>query len=87
MNAEEDHVMSEPNTDFPHIPWLPAEHFENQKNFPREQLDAYRGQYIAWNWEGDRIVGHAPTREELRQQLLDEGVNPQQVVFDYVDDL
>jgi hypothetical protein len=79
--------MSEPNTDFPHVPWLSREHFENQKNFPREQLDEYRGQFIAWNWEGDRIVGHAPTREELWQQLLAAEVDPHRVVFDFVDDI
>jgi len=79
--------MNEPNTDFPHIPWLPRQHFENQKNFPRDQLDAYRGQHIAWSWEGDRIVGHAPTEEELSQQLDAAGIDSGRVVFDYVDDI
>ena len=79
--------MNAPNTDFPDIPWLPREHFENHKNFPREQLDVFRGQYIAWSWEGDRIVGHAPTREELWQQLDAAGIDSQRVVFDYVDDI
>ena len=53
--------MSEPNTDIPKGPYLTREFFENQKNFPREQLDPFRGEYIAWSWEGDRVVGHAPT--------------------------
>jgi hypothetical protein len=87
MNAEEDQTMSEPNTDLPRFPWLPRQHFENQKNFPRERLDEYRGQYIAWSWEGDRVVGHAATREELWQQLLAAEVDLHRVVFDYVDDI
>jgi hypothetical protein len=75
--------MNMPNTD--HIPWLPREYFENKNKFPREQLDVYRGEHIAWSWEGDRVVGHAPTEEELVQQLEAAGIDPHRVVFDYVD--
>jgi hypothetical protein len=77
--------MSEPNTDIPKSPWLTRAFFENQKNFPREQLDPFRGEYIAWSWEGDRVVGHAPTHEELWQQLEAAGIDSERVVFDFVD--
>jgi hypothetical protein len=79
--------MSESNTDFPQAPFLPPEFFENQRNFPRQQLDPYKGQFVAWNWQGARIVGHAPTREELWQQLDAAGIDSQRVVFEYIDDM
>ncbi len=77
--------MSEPNTDTPQSPYLTREYYENKKKFPREQLDVYRGEYIAWSWEGDSVVGHAPTREELWQQLQAAGIKLNHVVFDFVD--
>jgi hypothetical protein len=77
--------MSEPNTNTPKSPYLTREYYENKKKFPPEQLDVYRGEYIAWSWEGDRIVGHAPTEMDLTRQLEAAGIDWQYVVFDYVD--
>jgi hypothetical protein len=82
MKAE-DRAMIEPNTD----PWLSREFIENQRNFPREQLSPYRGQYVAWSWEGDQIVGHAATREELWQQLEASGLDAGRAPIEFVDDL
>ncbi len=79
--------MSEPNTAFPHIPWLPRDHAENRRKIPPEQVDRFRGQYVAYSWEGDRIVAGAASEEELCRQLTDSGIDPQRVVFSYVDDL
>jgi hypothetical protein len=35
--------MSEPNTRFPHIPWLPREHDENRLKFRPEDLVPFMG--------------------------------------------
>jgi hypothetical protein len=67
--------------------WLPPEFFENQRTFPRERLDPYRGQFVAWSWEGDRVVGHAPTREDLWRQLDAAGIDSKRVVFEYIEEL
>jgi hypothetical protein len=56
--------MSEINTDFPHVPWLPCDHTQNRQKIPPEQLDLFRGQYVAYSWEGDRIVAGAASKEE-----------------------
>jgi hypothetical protein len=82
MKAE-DRVMNEPTVD----PWLSQKFIENQLKFPREQLTPYRGQYVAWNWEGDQIVGHAATREALWQQLEAAGVDAGRAPIEFVEDL
>jgi len=79
--------MSETTPDFNDGTWLPREFFENQRNFPPERLEPYRGQYVAWSWQGDRVVAHAASREALHQALRDAGLDSQRVVFDYVEDL
>ena len=43
--------MSEPNTDFPHVPWLTRQQIDNRDRFPLEQLRPYIGKYIAWDWD------------------------------------
>ena len=75
------------NTDFPQVPFLPREFDDNMRRIPDEELDRFTGQYVAYSWDGRRIVACDPTREGLRQQLLDAGIDPQRVVFAYLDDL
>jgi hypothetical protein len=77
--------MSAINSGFPHVPFLPREFAENVRNIPPEELDRLAGQYVAYSWDGSRIVAAAPTREGLRQRLHDAGIDPQQVVFGYID--
>jgi hypothetical protein len=69
----------------PDIPWLDAQHFENRRNYPAEELDKYDGQYIAWSWDGSRILASAPEREQLWDKLVQLGVNPHRVVFEYIE--
>ena len=52
--------MKPPITERPDDSWLDAQHFENRRNFPPEELDKYAGQYVAWSWEGSRILGRFP---------------------------
>jgi len=75
-----------PPTAYPQYPWLPREFFENQKNFPEEELMKYAGEYIASSWEGDRILASGETVAQVWQKLLDAGLDPQRAVYDYVAD-
>ena len=67
------------------IPWLPAHHFENQAKVKPEDLLPYAGQYIAWNWDGDRILASAETEEQLWDKLESMRIDGEQVVVEYVD--
>ena len=69
------------------IPRLGPEFFENRRNFPAEELLKYAGQYVAWSWDGTRIVASAGNDEELHHKLLSAGLDPSRVVSSYVDDL
>jgi hypothetical protein len=79
--------MSEINTDFPQVPWVPRDHDANREKIPSEEIDRFRGQHVAYSWEGDRILAGAPSERELIEQLLAGGIDPQRVVFSYVVDL
>ena len=69
----------------PDSAWLDAQHFENRRNFPPEELDKYDGQYIAWSWDGSRILASAPEREALWDKLVAMGVDPHRVVFEWIE--
>lgn len=73
-------------TSHPDIPWLDAAYFENQRNVPLEELDKYRGQHIAWSWDGRQIVASGAALEEVVQKLRAAGIDTSRVIYDYVDD-
>jgi hypothetical protein len=75
--------MNPTDADRADIPWLDAQHFENRRNFPPEELSKYDGQYIAWSWDGSRIHASAPERDELWDKLVAMGVDPHRVVFEW----
>jgi hypothetical protein len=77
--------MKPTDADRPDIPWLDAQHFENRRNFLLEQLDQYDGQYVAWSWDGSRILASAPERESLLNKLAGAGVDPHRVVLEYIE--
>ena len=68
------------------VPWLDARHLENRRKVPPEELEQYAGQYIAWSWDGSRILASAEDREALWEILVSAGHDPHRVVFEYVDD-
>ena len=74
------------NTERPGIPWTDATFIKNQRNFPAEGLLQYIGQHIAWNWDGSRILAADPERRALDAKLRAAGVDPCQVVHDFVED-
>ena len=73
-------------TDYPDIPWLGPEYFENRHKFPIDELVKYEDQHIAWSWDGSRILASAEDREALWEILVSAGHDPHRVVFEYVDD-
>ncbi len=74
-----------PPSRFPHIPWLDAQYFENQRNFSQDELLKFAGKHIAFSWQGDRILASGDTEDEVCRKLLASGLDPQRVVFSYVD--
>jgi len=73
------------NTSRPDLPWLEPIFFENQRRFPRGELLRYAGQHIAWSWDGARILASDPDPVALDKKLRAAGIDPAQVVYDYVD--
>jgi hypothetical protein len=67
------------------IPEIDPSFFENQRNFPPEELEKYAGQFIAWSLDGSRILAGADDRQLLDQQLRATGIDPAYVVHDYAD--
>jgi hypothetical protein len=87
MIEEGGSVMSEINTAFPDVPWVPREHDTNREKIPSEILDRFRGMQVAYSWDGSEIVAGAPTSEELFRQLDEAGIDTSRVVFGYIDEL
>jgi hypothetical protein len=67
--------------------WLGPEFFVNQRCFPPEELLKYAGRYIAWSWDGSRILASGESMEEVEQKLVASGIDPSRVVGDYIDHL
>jgi hypothetical protein len=70
-------------------PWregsIPREFFENQAKVDPEDLREYEGNYIAWNWDGSKILEHAPTWEELCEKLKRAGHELCRVSIHWID--
>jgi Family of unknown function (DUF5678) len=67
------------------IPWLPAHHIINRENYPLEALDQYDGQYVAWNWDGDKILASASTEAEVWEKVKSMGQDPERVVIEFIE--
>jgi hypothetical protein len=72
--------------DTPHDPWISPKFQENQRSFPVESLLKYKGQHIAWSWDGSQIVASAADRSTLDRVLCEAGIDPLRVVYDFVED-
>jgi hypothetical protein len=58
----------------------------NRAKYPPEQLIQYVGQWVAFNAEGTEIVAHGPDIRSMALQMTERGIDPQEVVSEYVDD-
>lgn len=67
-------------------PWLDPEFLTNQRKFPPEELLRFAGQHIAWCWDGSRIMASDPDRRALDEKLCAAGIDPQKVIYDFVED-
>jgi hypothetical protein len=74
------------NQDVRAEPWLDPTFQENQRQFPAEELNRYRGQHIAWSWDGSRILAGDTERRTLDEKLRAAGIDPLHVIHDYVED-
>lgn len=77
--------QNEPKTMYPQYPWLGLEFFKNQKNFPWEELAPYEGQYVAFSWDGSKIVASGHTHEEVWAKLEAAGIDSNRVVFRFIE--
>jgi hypothetical protein len=71
-----------------HKNWEPPDlrlYTENRRRFPAEQLVPYHGKFVAWSPDGTRILASGAERKEVWQQLEEAGLDPSQVVNDYID--
>jgi hypothetical protein len=74
-------------TDHPKDLGWPDPQFDvNRDKVPLEVLQPYIGQYVAWSRDGTRILAAAGDREQLYKRLLADGIDPQRVVYDFIDD-
>ena len=62
----------------------PSTYRTNRACFPRAELEKYRGMWIAFSPDGNRIVGSGPTLGNADQQVRIAGEDPNQVVFERV---
>jgi hypothetical protein len=62
------------------------EHFnENRTRYPLELLIPYEGRHVAWSLDGTRILADGESEEEVEEKLVASGIQPDRVVFDYID--
>ena len=50
-----------------------GQHIENRNRFPAEELEKYRGQWIAWSLDGSRIVAHTDDPDAIYDLILQAG--------------
>jgi hypothetical protein len=74
--------MSETNNSVEFDGWLFS---LNINEFPREELAKYAGRFVAWSMDGKRILASGENNEEVDRNLKATGIDPSQVIHDYVD--
>lgn len=57
---------------------------ENRAKHPGEALLAYANRVVAWQADGTRILADGATLDEVEERLRAAGVNPNQVVFEFI---
>src|ERR1700739_1912898 len=57
----------------------------NQDRFPAEEFTPNAGQHIAWSRDGRHILAQGNTPGMVLCRLMESGVDPDQVVLDFVD--
>ncbi len=47
-----------------------GQHIENRNRSAGEELEKYRGRWIAWSLDGTRIIAHSDDRDHLNALIL-----------------
>jgi hypothetical protein len=69
------------------VPGRPDPGFtENVSNYPTEELWKHVGQHVAWSFDGRQILAADPDPRRLDEKLVAAGIDPTQVVHDFVED-
>lgn len=55
----------------------------NRARFPRTELAKFQGAWVAFSADGCRIVASGPTIEQLEEQVVASGEDPQRVVREW----
>jgi hypothetical protein len=76
--------MNETNNSVTFDGWLFS---VNTNKFPRDELAKYSGRFVAWSTDGKRILASGEDYEEVDRNLKTAGIEPSQVVHDYVEPL
>ena len=56
----------------------------NQSRFPREELEKYNGQFVAWSVDGTRILAAHADRAQMEALLIAVGIYPGDVLVSRV---
>jgi hypothetical protein len=56
----------------------------NQSRFPREELEKYNGQFVAWNHDGTRILAAHADLAQVDAMLVALGIYPGDVLISRV---
>jgi len=63
---------------------IASEYSTNRASFPRSELDKHRGLWIAFSPNGTRIVASGKTLDQVNQQVVAAGEDPNEVVLERV---
>ena len=58
--------------------------FQNRSHFPNDELQRHVGLHIAWSPDGLHILASGETMEDVEEKLVAAGIDPCQVIGDYV---
>ena len=62
-----------------------GEFVRNRREITWDLVEKYGGKQVAWDLRGDRILAAGEDMEEVERELVKQGIDPSQVVFDYID--
>ena len=70
------------------VPWIDGARYNRNRNqFPADELEHFAGQYVAFNAEGTRILGHGADHIAVETMLRSLGIDPSMVVFERIPEL
>lgn len=61
------------------------EFVRNRREITWDDVQKYGGKQIAWDLKGEQILATGEDIEEVEKELVKQGIDPSQVVFDYID--